>query len=338
MPPDGNGVLRTLRSATSTSDTESSIFVPILLTQLQKAISSVMAFLERCPGRQLSLPLTAYTTISARLMRCAAAELVIANAMVDHIFTDIYIPGGIDRQKAVSATLELLVTKNPRRESLVRCQLLEEYDLDTEIISNVHQAAFKEVCDVLDDLLPADSLRNKFHSKLSALLGEALELWQPLRKSKSRVSAHLSMRTKILKRDEDAYPDYDGLRSQRTVTPGNPAFAGSEPVILLFPLICTSKEVVCSPTALWSDQGAFIEAKNEAAEHKLGMTGSVSAIDPVRPSAARRKMSTGGRMPTSPISSQPPDLALNAPSDVSSSRPIQNRGSENGIKSTGRSR
>ncbi|OIW24641.1 hypothetical protein CONLIGDRAFT_101504 [Coniochaeta ligniaria NRRL 30616] len=305
-----------------------------------KNVSFLLEHLDKCLGRDaIRPPLTASTTISARLMRCAAAELVIANAMVNHIFTDIYIPGDVERQKAVSATLELLVMKNPRRESLVRCQLLAEYEIDTEILSSVHQAAFDEICKVLDDLLPAGNPRDKFHTKLDALLGEALELWRPLQKSKNRVSAHLDFNAKVLKRDEDAYADYDGPNSQGAGAPRSPGFAGSEPVLLLFPLIYTSEEVVYQATALWSDQGAFIDAKNEASEHRLSVTGSiVGAVDSTRPSAGRRRMSLGGRMPTSSTSSLPPAGTMNSSSDVSSSRLVSSRRTENGIPSTGRDR
>lgn len=259
-------------------------------------------------------------------MRCAAAEFVIVNAMVEHIFTDVYMPQHMDRQRAVSETLDLLQKKDARRESLVRCQLLEEYPVDKNTLSAVSDAAFVEVCSLLDGLLPAADLRNKFHDRLRALLEEALELWQPLQRSKSRVCARLWVGTESLRR-EDAEPDYDGLNSQVP--------AMSQPVLLLFPMINTSDRIIFPATALWSDQGAFVEATKEASEDRLGVNGGMhSARAPV----SRRRTSISRRTSTSPTSSLPPAAVLSAGSGVSNSQLGSSRRMENGTNLTGRDR
>ncbi|KAB5582917.1 hypothetical protein GE09DRAFT_285463 [Coniochaeta sp. 2T2.1] len=301
-------------------------------------ISSLIDYVDRCPGRhvRLPLPLTDHTTKSARLMRCAAAELVIANTMVEHIFTDIYVPNDIDRQKALASALELLASTDPRREALVRCQLLETCDADAQSLDSICQAAFEEVCAALDGLLPAGEPRDKFHAGLSALLGEALELWHPLQWSRTRISAHLFVSPKMLNRSEDAYPDYDGVNPQSA---GGGGLPGSQPVMLLFPLIYSSgRAVICPPTALWSDQGAFIDASNEASEDRLTMAGSmVGAVDSTRSSAMRRRLSVGARQPASqPASSSlPPSGVMNGASGVSGSHLVPTRSRENGIKLNG---
>ncbi|KAB5566267.1 hypothetical protein GE09DRAFT_1186879 [Coniochaeta sp. 2T2.1] len=214
----------------------------------EKCHQVIMGCFEPCeaPPRNIR-----HTTKSARLMRCAAAELVIANAMVEHIFTDIYVPDDLDRQKALASALELLASTDPRREALVRCQLLETCDVDAQSLDSICQAAFEEVCVVLDGLLPAGDPRDKFHAVLRALLGEAMELWRPLQRSETRISAHLSVALKMLNRGEDAYPDYDGANPQSA---GAAGLAGSQPVMLLFPLIYSSDQAeVCPAMALWSD-------------------------------------------------------------------------------------
>ena len=101
-------------------------------------------------------------------MRCAAAELVIINAIHKHVFADVYIPGSVKDQQAVATTLGLL--KNPQRETLVRCQLLAEFEIPADTFHSdtfysVVQPAANDVCAVLDSLLPAGEPRNKFQTK-----------------------------------------------------------------------------------------------------------------------------------------------------------------------------
>ena len=266
-------------------------------------------------------------------MRCAAAELVIANAMVEHIFTDIYVPNDHDRQKALSSALELLNSTDPHREALVRCQLLESFSVNDEDLDNISKAAFREICNVLDNLLPAGDPRDKFHTELNALLGEAIELWRPLQRSKTRVSAHLSISPKELTREDDAYRDYD----LGPVKAGSQGFSGSQPVMLLFPLIYASdQDLICTAMALWSDQGAFIEASNEASEDRFSMAGNMPGMtDSARPSAARRRFSVSGKTSSPPTAALPPASAMHRSSSDSSSHLIPTRSRENGIKLNG---
>jgi hypothetical protein len=250
-------------------------------------------------------------------MRCAAAELVIANVMAEHIFTDIYLPGEVDKQRAVSSTLELLAQKEPKREMLVRCQLLEELSADSEILSAVESNAFKEICKYLDHLLPAGNLLNEFHAKLKRLLREAVQLWHPLQRSESRVSAYVSVTPDMLNRDDDAWDDYDKRSNQHAVTPSPIAFQSSQPVVILFPLICANDQMVAPPMALWSDQGAFVEAKNEEDRSSVGR-GAVG-MNTTRSPTIQRRMSSSARSPTLQGSAQSIAGPLNGGPPVSGS-------------------
>lgn len=271
-------------------------------------------------------------------MRCAAAELVVINAIVNHIFTDVYIPGAVQVQKAVSTTLKLL-EKDPRRESLVRCQLLAEFEIQAETSRSVAQAALNEVCAALDSLLPAGEPRQRFHTKLAELLNDAFELWQPLQISKERVYADLSVDAQMLDRTEDSYSDYDYCGARESARPRSPTSTSTQAVHLLFPMICMGEHPIFDPKALWSDQAAFVEARSELVGDRTSVHGSMGgAVDATRPQMARRRNSASIRMPQSPIASALPSSSLiNGSSGVSGSHLVPGRRSENGIKLTGRS-
>jgi len=234
-------------------------------------------------------------------MRCAAAELVLINALYNHIFTDVYIPGAVQYQRAVSTTLQIL--NDPQREALVRCQLLAEFETQADTFQSVAQPASNEVCTALDSLLPAGEPRQKFQTKLAELLKDAFELWRSLQASTRRVYADMSVDPHILERDTDFYSDYDYGALRNATNPSMLAPAG-QAVQLLFPMVCIGEEVAFNPKALWSDQAAVVDARDELAAERTSIHGGVAGVpDVVRQPVARRRNSISARNTQSPVNS-----------------------------------
>jgi hypothetical protein len=234
----------------------------------------------------------------------------------------------------VSTTLKLLAAKSSRRESIVRCQLLAEFEIEDETSHSVAQAAFNEICPVLDSLLPAGEPRQRFQVKLAELLRDALELWQSVQTSKHRFFADFSVDAHMLAREDDMYADYDSVSNRGAATPGSPTSTGSHAVLLLFPIIYMGEEIICPAKALWSDQGAFVEAWNEA-----NASSTTGAPDASRSAVPRRRNSLSVRMPQSPTASTlSSSTAMNGSSEISTSHLTPTRRSENGNKQTGRGR
>lgn len=267
-------------------------------------------------------------------MRCAGAEFVVINALVNHIFTDLHIPGAVNKQRAVSTTLELL-SRDTRRESIVRCQLLAVSELQDDNSHDVAQAASNEICAALDSLLPAGEPRQRWQAKLAGLLNEALELWDTVHTSSKRVSARLSFDAQILDRDKDSYREYDSGSGREAAKPGSPTSAKTQAVLLLFPMICMSDRAVpvFGPIALWSDQDAYVEAGNELARGSVSNGSAVGLPDPARPQSTRRRNSI--RMPQTPVATTSSSSGAVAGSEVTGGHLIPSRRTENGIKSAG---
>ncbi|KAH8903609.1 hypothetical protein BR93DRAFT_191859 [Coniochaeta sp. PMI_546] len=304
-------------------------------------ITPLETYLENCDGRlaTTTIPLSRLTSRPAKLMRCAAAELVVINAMVKHIFTDVYVPGAGTRQSAVSATLELL-SRNPQRAAIVRCQLLAEFEIQSETFHSVAQAASNEVYAALDSLFPAGDPRQTFQTKLAELLKDAFKLWQNVQTSSERVVAKLAFDAQIADRMEDSYSDYDAGSAGEAGTPGSPTSTGVPAVQILFPMIRMGGETIFNPKVLWSDQAAFVEAGNElAAGNRTSICGSgIGASDATRQQVPRRRNSIRATQMPVARALQPPGPAVNTNVPSSHQIPGPNRGSENGIKATGGNR
>lgn len=252
-------------------------------------------------GRANNIPLLPSTSPAARLIRAACAEAVIMNAIVNHVFADIYLPGYTGRQKEVSSTLALLAELNPRREALVRCQFLAEFVPSQEVVSSVMQAAFKDICFILDSLLPAGPQQDRFHTELAGLLQSAVTTWIPLQASRNRVVVDFSMNMPDLDRQEDFYSDFDKATAENgTPQPSSPGATHTSVILMLFPLILMDGNIMAGPKALWSDQAALIEAREEVAadsarSNRLSSYGAVGLADGHRQSSHPRRQSVSGR-------------------------------------------
>lgn len=274
-------------------------------------------------------------------MRCAAAECVVINALVNHIFTDVHIPDAVDIHRAVSTTLDHL-SNDPRRESIVRCQLLAVSESQGDNSHGVAQAASDEICTALDSLLPAGEPLRTWQAKLAGLLHDAWVLWRSVQPSLKRVSARLSFDAQtleILDRDQDSYGDYDSGSGREAARPGSPTSTKTQVVLLLFPAICMSGDAIplFGPIALWSDQAAYVEAGNERAPRSMSINGSgVGLPDPARLQSTRRRNSI--RTAQTPVATTSLSSGAAAGSDVAGGQLVPSRRPENRIKSTGTGR
>ena len=205
-------------------------------------------------------------------MRCALAEYVVGKALADHIFVDVAVPHSPEIQQAISTTLDFLEARTPRREAVVRCQLLASYGDDGEdeepgSSSVIIGLASKAVCAALDPLLPAGRIRDEFYSRVEDLLYEASSLWEPLRESRCRYTAEMRLDQQELVRNEDYYEDY-GVQVAGKASASAPGTHAHEmtmakAMLPLFPQISTWRNVVVPAKVLWSDQAGVLDARAE---------------------------------------------------------------------------
>jgi len=170
----------------------------------------------------------------------------------------------------------------------VRCQLLAQSEDTSETLARVVNDATREVCTALNHLLPAGRQREDFQKAVHELFEEGVTIWKPLQSSKYRVMVEFVNDLKEFEH-EDRHPDYDDASSAGpTRRNGENATVGREAVLPLFPQI-SIRDVILKPgIALWSDQGAFVEAKTEV--DRLSVSRAVGS-QASRPPVARRRMS-----------------------------------------------
>ena len=122
-------------------------------------------------------------------MRCAAAQAVIAEALVSHIFQPFYLPMSANGsandniQQAATVLLKYLqyldydeVDENLRREVITRCQLRE---VTVEAEDKVVHEAGNQVHMTLAPLLPPTGYI-PFQNRLNDFFKMALEVWRPV--------------------------------------------------------------------------------------------------------------------------------------------------------------
>jgi hypothetical protein len=244
-------------------------------------------------------------------MRCALAEFTISKALVDHIFLDMYCPLDAELQRAISYILATL-EEDTRRERLVRCQLLAVFKGNVETFSRAFTLAQLDIHAMLDPLLPAGSIRDKFHGQVDELLKEAIAIWEPLQTSKDRVSAELSLGLEELG-PEDRYGNYD-TTSDASIAQDCLSIQ-EEPIVPLFPQIRMGDKILYPAMALWSNQAAVAEAIRFG--RALGQSKPAHA-------SLRRRMSVtpAARVLSSPSPGSPPLPIRSSGDKQPSSRPI----------------
>ncbi|KAK1764407.1 hypothetical protein QBC33DRAFT_561799 [Phialemonium atrogriseum] len=253
---------------------------------LTPSFGSFVEHLDRClEARKAKLPLPSSMDKSARLMRCAAAEFIISSALVNYVFTDIYLPEMAGAQNAISTTLQLMA---PRRESIVRCQLLAEFEATDETTSRIVEIATNEVCSTLNHLLPAGRARDDLQQMVRELFNGAVAMWRPLQKSKDRVIVEFLESLDDLERG-DRHVDYD--EGSLTGSTGQTKNQNGQAVLPLFPQISVKDIMLIPGIALWSDQAAFIEARMEMDRLSFGRSAGPQTS---RPPVTRRRMSSSG--------------------------------------------
>lgn len=114
--------------------------------------------------------------------------------------------------------------------------------------------------------------------------------------------------------------------------PGSPRSMNSQVVLLLFPAIAMNRQLICRPRALWSDQAAYVEARDMEQSQRLSLSGSMVGMpDMARPAARRRHSLNGPRQNHSPNASIVSTTTMNGRPSLQSSRRL-----ENGVKLSGR--
>ncbi|KAK1753988.1 hypothetical protein QBC47DRAFT_32982 [Echria macrotheca] len=218
------------------------------------AVSAPPLSIPTPTGYLNNLPLSSSTTRPACLMRCALVEYVFSKALADHILVDIPLPHAPDLQRAISTVCRALQSKNPRREALVRVQLLTEFgneEAPAQAIGN----ALRDVCANTEMLFPVGRVRDDFVGKIEGLLQEATVIWEPLRASRSRINTELRLEHQSLEVNEDLYMDYGGQTGD---------LSRADPLVPLFPEFTVGyDDVLCPAKALWSGQSEVVAAVAE---------------------------------------------------------------------------
>ncbi|KAK3384651.1 hypothetical protein B0T24DRAFT_674396 [Lasiosphaeria ovina] len=235
------------------------------------------ASLPSTAGYIESLPLSSSMSTSAKLMRCALAEYVLSKALVEHIFTDIYFPGDVGRQEAVSTVLEELEALNPCRGVVVRCQLLSVFKAGEEQHSMAVEFAKEDIFKVLSPFLPVGPIRDDFEQKIEMILREAIVVWESPQRSKNRITAELSVDSEYLERD-DCYPEYGEVNvPPNAVSPGH-SDGKDTALVPLRPQFSTNQDILLPAVVLWRNQGATVNAMVELESARQRSPGQTSGL------------------------------------------------------------
>ncbi|KAI0126801.1 hypothetical protein BJ170DRAFT_684383 [Xylariales sp. AK1849] len=215
------------------------------------------------------LPLSGDCTKEAVLMRCAAAEAIIAQALLTHVFRPFYVLDGPEGNMIAPEVVLDLFSADKRRQSIYRYQLLKMIEDDdvgsgTEAVVAV---ASNFIHGALDQLVSPPKL-TLFHDQIEDLLQNASDTWFTYAQlSQDLVTADMPT---IDDNHLESRVEY-GTRSE-SVNSGNTKRTIVAP---LFPRISIngSGAIPHHGTVLWLDQPAVLAAKTQLPLHEVAANG-----------------------------------------------------------------
>jgi hypothetical protein len=193
--------------------------------------------------------------------------------------------------KALSTVLQYLEIRDPKREQLVRRQLLVDYEVTDETREQTVRNATSDVIATLGQLLPTNPSLHGFVSTLESIFQEAMEVWEPLQRSTHRPNVNFKLDPSYFEPAEDCYAEYGPARSETNT-------GISSPVLQLLPEISIGDRMLMCPKVLWSDQKAVVAARLELERDRQRGEGA-------SPSLTRRRMSVRHGASSVPQSPRP---------------------------------
>lgn len=248
----------------------------------QDSASEIQELNARFP----KIPLSVRTTKAAAKMRCAVADAVLAETLLSHVFVPFYVPNEV---RATASTMLGFFSGDQRRETVYRCQILGSLS-DSEQIEGIQEdivrKASNEVRSTLHPLVVAYK-QTGFYNAVPALFRQAVTLWADAQRSRDMIVAELPDEEDS--RGAGQYEDYD-VGTPRKATKGHP-----KPTVLavLFPQVVCRDEVIAEGIVLRSDQGAVVEALEEAQSTNANTNGA----DTKKKMGTRRRSSAEPKSP-----------------------------------------
>lgn len=253
-------------------------------------------------------------------MRRAAAEILIAKTLVNHVFQPFYVPkslqedeggssdsdDGEELRDAADAMLRFLagdeqdeLRSNEHSQAIYRFHVLRRLEpLREQARSDVLFAATDEL-QVLDKLVrPAD--RGRLDEPLEALLGDAMDLWARVQRLRALVTAELPTE------DDGGLLGREGYGARADRGGSNPAPAGARRHVecALFPRVVDRRpaadHVLYRGVVLWGDQPHLIAARDQEARELAAPAPAGAGVGARRNSLRRPSIPTA----KSPVSSR----------------------------------
>jgi hypothetical protein len=198
-------------------------------------------------------------------MRCAVAEAVIANILVEQIFVPFYLPSG--KKEAAAALLDIF-GDDKNLQSVYRCQILRSATKDAEearrVEDEIIRRASSEVKTTLHALVVA-SKQASFFTAVPPFFRKAVELWSEVQRSRNFIFAERPDATEV--QPPGKYADYDA--QGRAATAAATAAAAEQSIAAdLFPPVATREDLIFHGMALWSTQTAGAAAAVATAAHQ----------------------------------------------------------------------
>ncbi|KAK9802376.1 hypothetical protein SCARD494_00309 [Seiridium cardinale] len=230
-------------------------------------------------GRFETLPLPKSQSNESALMRRAAAESVIAQALVDHVLRPFYAPCldiNVNAQEAAECVFGLF-GRDKSCQSVFRCQLLKlAKDRESDVIDEVVQVATDSVLTILGQYV-SPNRAEQFEDRVTGLFEEFAELWS------KQIQYYEDLILADLPEEDSAHL---GSRTEYGSIPDTKIPEGAKRAIelVLFPRIYVSLKgpVLQRGVVLWADQSIVVTARDQVEREKLK-------------NSSRRQSNTGAR-------------------------------------------
>lgn len=203
------------------------------------------------------IPLSTASTRPAAQMRCAVAEAVIAEVLINQIFIPFYLPNSY--ATASSRMLDYF-SRDENQLTIYRAQLLKSLSDKEEaahIMEDIVRKASNEVRTTLHPLVMAHKQAG-FYNAVPGFFREAATLWKSVQCARFPFTAEApSMDADPLPNKHDDYDKSNGYNRPKK-SPVEKSIAA-----VLFPQVVGDDDWVIPGLVLWSDQTAVLAAMKE---------------------------------------------------------------------------
>lgn len=219
--------------------------------------------LEECGFTKLAPNRTIISnSIPSQYLRTAAVQKIIASTLCTSIFKPYYLPEIPADRRQIDDVLERLGQSSPYEEAVFRLRLLSAYkNEETAHIERIVRSAVAHVSKLVDPLL-TPATRKTFQSEIESLFKEAVDLWLPTRRSRTKVRVDNKPDF-----DWEFYEEYDTSIESDEEHKSYESIP-DEPIDALFPRVYFGSTVLLEGYALWSCQKTVIAANIEQSKNR----------------------------------------------------------------------